>query len=108
MRENIMFKNRNDRHTFSNLLCTRSILATFIFTCSKSGDLTAPLDPDYSGPPLSQLALFPSRMVALVGHPITLQVAIITKTERDADPVPCEGEQPFTVQGTLPDWLDLN
>lgn len=36
------------------------------------------------------------------------EAAVITKEERDADPVPCEGETPFTVQGTLPDWLDLS
>lgn len=36
------------------------------------------------------------------------EAAIITKAERDADPVPCVGEQQFTVQGTLPDWLVLN
>jgi hypothetical protein len=34
--------------------------------------------------------------------------AIITEAERDADPVPCVGEQQFTVHGTIPDWLDLN
>jgi len=34
--------------------------------------------------------------------------AIITEAERDADPVPCVGEQQFTVFGTLPDWLVLN
>lgn len=34
--------------------------------------------------------------------------AIITEAERDADPVPCVNEQPFTVHGTLPDWLVLN
>ena len=34
--------------------------------------------------------------------------AIITKAERDADTVPCVGEEQFTVHGTLPDWLDLN
>ncbi len=36
------------------------------------------------------------------------EAAIITRAERDADPVPCVGEQQFTVHGTLPDWLDLN
>jgi hypothetical protein len=36
------------------------------------------------------------------------QAAIITEAERDADPVPCVGEQGFTVHGTLPDWLILN
>jgi hypothetical protein len=36
------------------------------------------------------------------------QAAIITREERDADPVPCVGEQQFTVQGSLPDWVDLN
>jgi hypothetical protein len=36
------------------------------------------------------------------------QAAIITKEERDADPVPCVGEQQFTVRGRLPDWLVLN
>ncbi len=34
--------------------------------------------------------------------------AIITEAERDADPVPCTGEQQFTVHGTLPDWVVLN
>ena len=34
--------------------------------------------------------------------------AIITREERDADPVPCEGEQPFTEHGTIPDWVVLN
>lgn len=34
--------------------------------------------------------------------------AIITKAERDADPVPCAGESQFTEHGTLPDWLVLN
>jgi hypothetical protein len=34
--------------------------------------------------------------------------AIITRAERDADPVPCVGEQQFTVHGRLSDWLDLN
>jgi hypothetical protein len=36
------------------------------------------------------------------------EAAIITRVERDADPVPCVGEQQFTVQGTLPGWLVLN
>ena len=36
------------------------------------------------------------------------QAAIITEAERNADPVPCVGEQQFTVHGTLPDWLTLN
>ena len=36
------------------------------------------------------------------------EAAIITKAERDADPVPCVGEQQFTVEGTTPDWLVLN
>jgi hypothetical protein len=36
------------------------------------------------------------------------QDMIITKEERDADPVPCTGEEQFTVQGTLPDWVVLN
>jgi len=36
------------------------------------------------------------------------EAAIITKEERDADPVPCVGEEQFTVQGTIPDWLVLN
>lgn len=36
------------------------------------------------------------------------EAAIITKEERDADPVPCVGESQFTVRGTLPDWLNLN
>jgi len=36
------------------------------------------------------------------------QAAIITEAERDADPVPCVGEQGFTVHGTLPDWLELS
>ena len=34
--------------------------------------------------------------------------AIITKEQRDADPVPCVGEEQFTVHGTIPDWLILN
>jgi hypothetical protein len=33
---------------------------------------------------------------------------IITKAERDADPVPCVGESQFTVFGTLPSWVTLN
>ena len=36
------------------------------------------------------------------------EAAIVTRDERDADPVPCVGEHQFTVQGTLPDWLDLD
>ena len=36
------------------------------------------------------------------------QAAIITKEERDADPVPCVGEEQFTMHGTIPDWLVLN
>ncbi len=36
------------------------------------------------------------------------QAAIITKEEREADPVPCIGEEQFTVPGTIPDWLVLN
>ncbi len=36
------------------------------------------------------------------------EAAIITKEERDADPVPCFGEQLFLVEGTIPDWLVLN
>ena len=36
------------------------------------------------------------------------EAAIITKEERDADPVPCVGEEQFTVEGTIPDWLVLN
>jgi hypothetical protein len=36
------------------------------------------------------------------------EAAIITEAERDADPVPCVGEEQFTVHGTLPDWLVLN
>jgi hypothetical protein len=38
----------------------------------------------------------------------TRTAAIITEAERDADPVPCVGEEQFTVTGTLPDWLVLN
>jgi hypothetical protein len=38
----------------------------------------------------------------------TRQAAVITEAERNADPVPCVGEQQFTVHGTLPDWLTLN
>jgi hypothetical protein len=34
--------------------------------------------------------------------------AIISKEERDADPVPCVGENQFTVHGTLPEWMVLN
>jgi len=33
---------------------------------------------------------------------------IITKAERDADPVPCVGESQFTVFGTIPNWVVLN
>jgi hypothetical protein len=36
------------------------------------------------------------------------EAAIITKDERDADPVPCVGEQQFPGQGTLPNWVVLN
>jgi hypothetical protein len=36
------------------------------------------------------------------------EAAIITRLERDADAVPCSGESPFPVQGTLPNWLVLN
>jgi hypothetical protein len=36
------------------------------------------------------------------------QDAIITAAERDANPVPCEGEMQFTIHGTLPDWVMLN
>ena len=36
------------------------------------------------------------------------EAAIITKEERDADPVPCVGEEQFTVEGAIPDWLVLN
>lgn len=36
------------------------------------------------------------------------QAAIITKEERDNDPVPCVGEQQFTEHGTLPNWLNLS
>jgi hypothetical protein len=36
------------------------------------------------------------------------EAAVISAAERDADPVPCVGEQPFFVSGKLPDWLDLN
>jgi hypothetical protein len=35
------------------------------------------------------------------------EAAIITKAERDADPVACVGESQFTTQGTLPNWLQL-
>jgi hypothetical protein len=34
--------------------------------------------------------------------------AIITKEERDADPVPCVDEQQFTEQGNIPNWMVLN
>ena len=34
--------------------------------------------------------------------------AIISRAERDADAVPCSGDAPFTVQGTLPNWVNLN
>jgi hypothetical protein len=34
--------------------------------------------------------------------------AIITRAERDADAVPCVGESPFLVTGTLSNWLSLN
>ena len=33
---------------------------------------------------------------------------VITKEERDADAVPCTGEQQFTVHGTLEDWVMLD
>ncbi|HEX5107171.1 MAG TPA: hypothetical protein VFV95_01935 [Vicinamibacterales bacterium] len=36
------------------------------------------------------------------------EAAIISKAERDADPVPCDGERQFSTQGTLQDWLYLN
>jgi hypothetical protein len=36
------------------------------------------------------------------------EAAIITQAERDADPVPCAGEQQFLVHGRLPDWIDLH
>jgi hypothetical protein len=36
------------------------------------------------------------------------QAAIITRAERDADPVQCVGESQFTTQGRLPNWLVLN
>jgi len=47
-------------------------------------------------------ALYQARGVA------SREAAIITKEERDADPVPCVGEEQFTVHGTIPDWLVLN
>lgn len=34
--------------------------------------------------------------------------AIITKEERDADPVPCVGESQFPEEGTLPNWVVVN
>jgi hypothetical protein len=36
------------------------------------------------------------------------QAAIITREERDADPVPCENQSAFTAPGTIPNWLVLN
>ena len=36
------------------------------------------------------------------------EAAIITKEERDADPVPCVGESQFPQPGTLPNWVVLN
>ena len=33
---------------------------------------------------------------------------IITKAERDADPIPCVGDSQFTSFGTLPNWVVLN
>jgi hypothetical protein len=36
------------------------------------------------------------------------EAAIITKEERDADPVPCEAQTQFLEQGTIENWLDLN
>jgi hypothetical protein len=36
------------------------------------------------------------------------EAMIITKEQRDGDPVPCVGESQFTVHGTLPDWFVLN
>ncbi len=36
------------------------------------------------------------------------EAAMITKAERDGDPVPCVAEQQFTFEGTLPNWVDLH
>lgn len=36
------------------------------------------------------------------------EAAMITRAERDADPVPCVGESQFLVTGTLSNWLSLN
>jgi hypothetical protein len=36
------------------------------------------------------------------------EAAIITKEERDADPVPCDAQSRFTEQGTLENWLYLD
>lgn len=36
------------------------------------------------------------------------QALIITRAQRDADPVPCVDEHQFTVHGHLPDWVLLN
>jgi len=47
-------------------------------------------------------ALYQARGVA------SREAAIITEAERDADPVPCVGEEQFTVHGTLADWIVLN
>ena len=33
---------------------------------------------------------------------------MITRAERDADPVPCVGDSQFLVTGTLSNWLSLN
>ena len=38
---------------------------------------------------------------------VSRESAIITREQRDADPVPCAGQSQFTVQGKLPDWLVL-
>jgi hypothetical protein len=36
------------------------------------------------------------------------EAAIITRAERDADPVPCDGQTQFTEHGTIENWLYLN
>jgi hypothetical protein len=36
------------------------------------------------------------------------EAAIITKEERDADPIVCGDEAPFTEQGTIENWLYLD
>lgn len=39
---------------------------------------------------------------------VSRESAIITKEERDADPVPCVAQMQFTDEGTIENWLYLN